>query len=827
MNGHWQKDEPKHIVNELSEEHWTDFEMRVDSCPAIFCGICVLGIIHAASKDHLLDQHSLSSLQKLNGSRQKIGSSCRSTRTLISKNSESLKGTGRWFLDHEWYNQWLSQPSSFLWLYGRPGAGKSVLMSTVVRDIEKTRRAGELVVYYFANGYYHGVSTAKAILCSMLGQLLVRKPVQKSFREILPLLNDLIAVGNPMSSTSMICLFSKIRHTLRAHETLYLLLDGLDEETYGPQDRELVLELLDHASRHDPNHQIKCFVSSRSTFFGDRLPKGAMRVDLDCTTLTRQDMSLYVQDSLHKSVHIFHEDFNPRELEEQLLNCASGSFLVLRLILEQGQYCPGQSKANFEDYLVNLNDFGAIGLGKIYGSMLARIEDCNKEAVLSMLRWVTFAARPLEAKELLVLHKQRGVEIKEEDIANISAGLLISSGNQIRFTHLSVREYFESQLSDKWEELSDEANEIIAHACLKLLPTENILQSLKLPTNNDPSTANSPVSGFVPYAETHWIIHYKRGERRSIYLAGLLHEILEQGLKFSKTNGHPEEEAPKENIPGSFHGVGYRQPSFPSDNFGSLNIVNIILEICAQFGFPKLAKLQLDMGANPNAPSRLHQETPLCMAAKWGHLEVAKLLLQRGADPFLTSASGLTPMAYAMANGHYEIQDLLMLFVSTDSRISNSKGELGGLQNIRDDKGKTLPPIMLSGETVPESERQLFTNSSDTQKASRFSTAVNWYPGVHMYRVLQSSSKRGIDEVKRLLIAAGNDKGSLDMVISISHRGARTGLSRDMGWVCLTRSAPAHANKPRACVRARTTRTQSQILKKGTQNGIRLRIQAF
>jgi hypothetical protein len=682
MNGHWQRDEPKTIVNELSEEHWVDFEMRVDSCPAIFCGICVLGNLHAASEDYLLGQHSLNSLQKLNRGRHNIESNCRSTRTLISKNRESLKGTGRWFLDHERYNQWLSEPSSFLWLCGRPGSGKSVLMSTVVRDIEKTRQAGELVVYYFANGYYHGVSTAKAILCSMLGQLLVREPIQKSFREILPLLNELIAAGNPMSSTSMICLFSKIRHTLRAHETLYLLLDGLDEETYSPQDRELVLELLDHASRHDPNHQIKCFVSSRSTFFGHRLPKGALRVDLDCTTLTRQDMSLYVQDSLHKSVHIFHENFNSRELEEQLLNCASGSFLILRLILEQGQHGYGKSKANFEDYLVNLNDFGAIGLGTIYGGMLARIEDCNREAVLSMLRWVTFAARPLEAKELLVLHNQRGMEIKEEDITNISAGLLISSGNQIRFTHLSVREYFESQLSDRWEELSDEANEIIAHACLKLLPTDNILQSLKLSTNSDPSTAKSPVSGFVPYAQTHWIIHYKRGERRSIYLAGLLHEILEQGLKISKRNGHAKEDNPKKDMPRSFQDVDYRQLDMgTTDNFGSLNIVTIILEICAQFGFPKLAKLQLDMGANPNAPARLRQETPLCMAAKWGHLEVAKLLLQRGADPFLTSASGLTPMAYAMANGRYEIQELLMLSVSTDSRINNSRGELGGAQN--------------------------------------------------------------------------------------------------------------------------------------------------
>ncbi len=98
------------------------------------------------------------------------------------------------------------------------------------------------------------------------------------------------------------------------------------------------------------------------------------------------------------------------------------------------------------------------------------------------------------------------------------------------------------------------------------------------------------------------------------------------------------------------------------------------------------------------------------------------------------------------------------------------------MPEIRDDKGKTLPPIALTGETVPESERQLFTNSFDTQKASRFSTAVNWYPGVHMYRVLQSSSKRGIDEVRRLLVAAGNDKDSLDMVISVSKILTNTSL---------------------------------------------------
>ncbi|KAE9370262.1 hypothetical protein N431DRAFT_343719 [Stipitochalara longipes BDJ] len=804
MKGHWQSDGLSYMADNLDQEHWADYEAQTASFPAPFCGICVLRNLHPSSTGRLPNRQHLERFQKHNKSQHIAWSSCRSTRTLISKTSESLKGTGRWFLDHERYNLWLNQPSAFLWLCGRPGAGKSVLMSTVIRDLAKTRRSGELVVYYFANGYYHGVSTAKAILCSMLGQLLCRDPTQNSLRELLPLLNDLVAAGNPISSSSMIWLFSRIRHRLRGHETLYLLLDGLDEESHSPQERELLLELIDHASRHDPNHQIKCFVSSRSNFFGNRLPKGALRVDLDSNPLTRKDMSLYVQDSLHKSVFPS-ACRDVQELEEQLLNSASGSFLILRLILEQGRPGIGNSKATFKEFLVNLNDFSEIGLGKMYGGMLARIEDCNKEAALSMLRWVTFAARPLESKELLLLYKQSGIEIKEEDISNISAGLLISAGNQIRFTHFSVREYLESQLSDRWEELSEEANEMIAHACLKLLSTENILQSLSVPTKSVPTSKGAIASGFVPYAQTHWIFHYKRGERRSTYLAGLLHDILEQCFVIPKKSEHKMEANSKQNAWGSIESSPTTEGR--QNNFESLNFVNIALGVSSRFGFVKLANLELDMGANINGASGAEQQTPLCLAARWGHLEVARLLLQRGADPLITSGSGLTPMAYAMANGHYELQDLLMKYPAEGPKRSACHTGLTDPQDATQelwltalvttscnsctasmveyelravpeiwDKGEVLPPILVSGETISLSELQFPIKSSNIGTASGCATLVRWYPGAHMYRVLHSISKRGIDDVRRLLIAAGNDKDGMDMVISMSKLLARSSL---------------------------------------------------
>jgi ankyrin repeat protein len=83
------------------------------------------------------------------------------------------------------------------------------------------------------------------------------------------------------------------------------------------------------------------------------------------------------------------------------------------------------------------------------------------------------------------------------------------------------------------------------------------------------------------------------------------------------------------------------------------------LRVGARFGFPKLVRLELEMGANINLTSGPDGQTPLIWAAKAGHLDTVKLLLEYGANPLIASKSGLTPLMYAAANGHLEIVELL------------------------------------------------------------------------------------------------------------------------------------------------------------------------
>lgn len=91
-------------------------------------------------------------------------------------------------------------------------------------------------------------------------------------------------------------------------------------------------------------------------------------------------------------------------------------------------------------------------------------------------------------------------------------------------------------------------------------------------------------------------------------------------------------------------------------------------------------------------------------------------------------------------------------------------------------EGKVLPPILVTGETVSKSELQLFIVRMNVETSSRLSIVVKWYAGVVMYRILKSASKLGINEVKRLLLGAGNDKDSLDMITSLSDLLGRASL---------------------------------------------------
>ena len=93
-----------------------------------------------------------------------------------------------------------------------------------------------------------------------------------------------------------------------------------------------------------------------------------------------------------------------------------------------------------------------------------------------------------------------------------------------------------------------------------------------------------------------------------------------------------------------------------------------LLQTCAKTNQPEVIKLLLKKGAKVSAKRR-DGHTPLLCASHNGHVEIVKLLLAYGADPFATashdpddpdSKNRCGAADHALERGHLEIYELIL-----------------------------------------------------------------------------------------------------------------------------------------------------------------------
>lgn len=714
-----------------------------------------------------------------------------STAFHVSRTNNTVKGTCQWIFSNKEYLRWREQRDGILWLSGAPGTGKSTLTSTVISQLQNDHRIGELIISYCADVDYKGVSPVTAILWQILMKMLLREPRGKLRDGIETILNDLVHIGNRVSTTRMKLLMSVIRHNLRKEETMYLLLDGLDEAGDSSSDQDLIKEFIDHASHPDPNHRIKCFVSTRPDFLRDRIPtrtvRSAKRVDLDIQQLNKDDLVLYVQDSL-VWYNIPCETPESNEFKQKLATDAAGSFLWVRLVMNAIRYSSGRGSA-----LKVIRNFVSssipIDLDKLYETLLDQISESHKLAALSMLKWVVHAARPLHVHELLnALHLQTGIEIQEGNVSDISSGLLTSNGSQIvRLAHSTVRGFLRNRFKIHWEGVSQEAHESITETCLRVLAPERLLTSLGLYPEDTTSDPDQSPQSLFGYAQRYWLFHYNLAEPRSSYLAGLLHKLLTKGLEHHEPLRTP---ATVNDSVGESSGLLMTRPI----QFSAQELINIILVLGARFGLTKLVKLELDMGANVDFSFGPEELTPLMWASRAGHLDIVDLLLQYGADVHMRSSVGNTALLYAITKAHSEVVQSLLAHGAhpksespadknapqTLPEFSLSKTELtacticgqveAGYEisaHGNDQSDAAISPIQIPTEFVSEILPKTCSATSSLLGVER-KAKIKWFSGAKMHKALKMAAKRGVEDIRKLLVLAGNDTDMLERSLSMS-----------------------------------------------------------
>jgi ankyrin repeat protein len=84
-----------------------------------------------------------------------------------------------------------------------------------------------------------------------------------------------------------------------------------------------------------------------------------------------------------------------------------------------------------------------------------------------------------------------------------------------------------------------------------------------------------------------------------------------------------------------------------------------LLHDMAHTGDVAKARLLIEHGADVNRIDDEYRSTPLGYAARWGQVELVKLLLDCGADPEKSGASWSTPLAWAQKKNHDEVVNVL------------------------------------------------------------------------------------------------------------------------------------------------------------------------
>lgn len=144
------------------------------------------------------------------------------------------RGTGHWLLDSDTYRSWKKDNASFLWLYGIPGCGKTILSSTVIADLDKDARTSSSLLYFYFN--FTDVekrSTEKAVR-SLITQLYHKRANTRGLLDSLYVKSE----GQP----TLISLQQTLQAMITLCRDVWIIMDGLDEcDTRGQHAIDSVL----------------------------------------------------------------------------------------------------------------------------------------------------------------------------------------------------------------------------------------------------------------------------------------------------------------------------------------------------------------------------------------------------------------------------------------------------------------------------------------------------------------------------------------------------------------------------------------------------------
>lgn len=231
--------------------------------------------------------------------------------------------SGQALLEHETFTAWKNQQSSFLWLHGIPGCGKTILASTVIETLKANEECSQALLYFYFDFADIKKQSFENILRSLTNQLYCQnKDIHIQYLD--PLYS---ACHDGQDQPNIASLCKAFESMIQEAGKVWIVLDALDECTSREELLPWIRELLRNAETRKTIHLLATSRPEqdiREAIDDYNFSKGQITIDDD---LLKMDIRNYVKASVreHNGLRRWREypDIQ-EEIEATLLEKANG-----------------------------------------------------------------------------------------------------------------------------------------------------------------------------------------------------------------------------------------------------------------------------------------------------------------------------------------------------------------------------------------------------------------------------------------------------------------------------------------------------------------------
>ncbi|KAH7163352.1 hypothetical protein B0J13DRAFT_634582 [Dactylonectria estremocensis] len=325
-----------------------------------------------------------------------------------------FSGSGQWLLEDRGFKNWFDPvycTTPLLWLNGIPGAGKTVLASTIIDEIQTLVKTDQVrLAYFYCRGIDNSRNTFEAVGRGLLSQLM---------RDDEDLLLQLYEKGNLQSGEAVLRDASMTKElldvALDSQKTTYIVIDGIDE--CGRDERKEICtwftERIHKLEKTDFGNLRCLFVSQED---------GIAKKDLAMISAIKilpshvhKDIRRYIE-SWRMKIEEKHGHLDPAEhpLTDIIMASTRGMFLFAKLVVQCLYGMPTRKQL-----LEQLQpDQFPKEIGDLYDVILGRISGENAgappETVHRLLGLLAMAKRPLRWHEIQGFFAFDPEEVEEE-----------------------------------------------------------------------------------------------------------------------------------------------------------------------------------------------------------------------------------------------------------------------------------------------------------------------------------------------------------------------------------------------------------------------------